>query len=423
MGARFTCAAVYEVDAVCRTPLRTGGPDGDVQQVLRRRDGAAFVQGPSLAGALRGGLKDEVLARSLFGSQDQAGHLTVSDALFDRESDQLTRPRLRIDAGSATGDRGGKFDVAHMGTGSRLAFTLVWQGFPEQKSELEAVERLLGALDGGRIRLGAQKSNGFGQLGLQVRRRLFDLTDAADRRAWLDEDWSGVPLALPAGSETGRVGFTVTGKTGSILVKTAPVVTGGEDERGRTYTPNLSENGRAILPGSSIKGAVRARAEYIAKTLGLGQGLTGGYFGRGADGEDNGLAGQVFFEDAVLSGQKKKISRIRIDRFTGGVQRQGLFTEEPLSSELTLRISAPEDPVCCALLVYALRDLGLGLYDLGSGWAIGRGRVEVERIAVSAPGGKQAALCFDGAGRPTAEDPDGLLKTWLDALEEVRHEN
>lgn len=422
MGASFTYAAVYEGEAVCRTPLRTGGADGDVDRVLRRRDGVPFVQGASLAGALRGSLKDAALSEALFGSQKQTGRLIVSDALFYKESDQFTRPRLRIEPESATGDDGGKFDVAHMGAGSRLAFTLVWQGFPEQKSELDTVERMLAAMDGGLIRLGAQKSNGFGQLALTVKRRLFDLTAPADRRAWLDGDWSGTPLTLPAVEESGRVSFTVTGRTDSLLVKGAPVLE-KRDDKISTYTPNLSENGEAILPGASVKGAVRARADHIAAALGLDKSVTEQFFGRGANGEDNGLAGRVFFEDAALSDQKKKISRIRIDRFTGGVQRQGLFTEEPLSSALTLRITAPEEPALCALLVYALRDLGLGLYDLGSGWAIGRGRVRVEKIDITAPGSGRAALRFDPQGRITADDPDGLLKFWLEALEEVRHEN
>ena len=43
MEAVFTYAAVYQAEAVCRTPLRTGGTDGDPEQVLRSRNGQAFV--------------------------------------------------------------------------------------------------------------------------------------------------------------------------------------------------------------------------------------------------------------------------------------------------------------------------------------------------------------------------------------------
>lgn len=418
MGASFTYAAVYQVEAVCRTPLRTGGTDGDPQQVLRRRDGTALIQGASLAGALRGWL-EPAMAEALFGNQKRTGHLMVSDGVFQRDADQQTRPRLRIDSAAAVGDDGGKFDVAHMARGSKLSFSLVWLGTPAEKAELAAVERLLSAMDAGAIRLGAQKSNGFGQLSLAVKRRLFDLTDRLDREAWLADRWEGETISLPRLEQDCEVRFTVTGRADNILVRTAPVSAGKE---GGSYTPNLSENGQALLPGSSVKGAIRARAAYIAKVLGLGDAFTDRYFGRDAKGDDNGLPGRVRFEDVELSGQKKKISRICIDRFTGGVQRGGLFTEEPLGTGLTLRLAAPEVPVLCGLLLYALRDLGLGLYNLGSGWAIGRGRMEVREIKAAAPDGRQALLRFDGEGGISLEDPDRLVKDWMDALEEVRHE-
>ncbi|MBD5102512.1 MAG: hypothetical protein HDT27_07455 [Subdoligranulum sp.] len=435
----FCYAAVYQVQAECLTPLRTGGADGDVEQVLRRKDGRAFIQGTSLAGAMRVWLTEQTeygLADALFGSQDRAGQLIVSDALFDSRSNQATRPRLRIDSVSATGELHGKFDMAHMEAGSSLRFNLVWQGQPEQKQELDAVETLLGAMHTGAICLGAQRSNGFGRLSLTVRCRRFDLKIEKDRQAWLEDDWAAwqeqewkdEPISLPAPQDAARVRFTVVGSTGSILIKDAPVVLpgAGRDGKVETYMPNLFENGKAVLPGSSVKGAVRARAEYIARTLGIDPSVVENGFGRMAKDGDNGLPGLVHFEEGVLqerlpAGSRPKITRIRIDRFTGGVQRQALFREEPLSADLTLTITAPEKPALCGLLIYALRDLGLGLYPLGSGWAIGRGKIEITEIRISAPGKRQAALRFDSRGKITLEDHDALVKEWLNKLKEAPH--
>ena len=50
MKAVFTRAVRYQADAVCETPLRTGGADGSMESVLRDSFGNAFVQGSSLAG-------------------------------------------------------------------------------------------------------------------------------------------------------------------------------------------------------------------------------------------------------------------------------------------------------------------------------------------------------------------------------------
>lgn len=281
------------------------------------------------------------------------------------------------------------------------------------------MEGLLAALHSGQIRLGGQKSGGFGRVRLTVRRRCFDLTDPADRRAWLADEPADELLTLPEETGGGRVTFVLTGRADSLLIRSGAPLENGE--RRGAYTPNLTENGRPVLPGSSIKGAVRARAEQIAAALGLPQTRTEALFGRGAGAEDNGLPGQVFFEDGVITQpQKKQISRIRINRFTGGVIRGGLFTEEPLRCDLELRISAPDAPADCGLLLYALRDLGAGLYNLGSGGAIGRGYVQVDRLTATLSDGRRASLTFDRERRCTAEDPEDIFKTWLGALEEER---
>ena len=75
MSATFTRAVRYRVEAVCLTPLRTGGADGAVETVLRDWTGRPFVQGTSLAGALRDWLadRDPDKVESLFGSQQQSG--------------------------------------------------------------------------------------------------------------------------------------------------------------------------------------------------------------------------------------------------------------------------------------------------------------------------------------------------------------
>ena len=97
-------------------------------------------------------------------------------------------------------------------------------------------------------------------------------------------------------------------------------------------------------------------------------------FGRGAAQGDNGIAGRVRFTDVVLDKAKKQ------------------------------------------LLVYALRDLGLGLYNLGRGGAVGRGYIKVSRIAIAC-GDKTADMTF-GVDGCKLNDTDNLVSAWLHALEE-----
>ena len=430
MGATFTYAVRYAVTAVCRTPLRTGGADGDAETVLRDGEGRAFLQGASVAGALRAWLGDAgpELVEGLMGSGQGSGRLIVSDALFDSDAEQYTRPRLRIDPASGAAAGGGKFNIAHIGAGASLSFSLTWLGEKTLESELETVERMLAALHSGEIRLGAQKSNGFGRVALSVTKQTFDMKRAEARDAWLrdSEEYERVSLPLPETADRRRVTFTVTGRMDSVLTRAAYA----EQTDSGSYTPNLTEGGRAVLPGSSIKGAVRARAEAIAGAAGLDKKRVEKLFGRAAGNDGDGKPGQVWFEDAVLGERRQKITRIRINKFTGGVIRGGLFREEPVSGGVTLRISAPDDPVDCALLLYALRDLGMGLYNLGSGGAIGRGYMAaaengqpVQRIEAVAPDGRTVELVFDGPLSCTLNDGDGLAKSWLKAWGGAAHEN
>ena len=437
MKAAFWYAARYRVEARCLSPLRTGGTDGDSETVLTGPDGVCFVQGSSLAGAFRGWLEEDgeriTLAEPLFGSQKGSGSLIVSDGRFDMAAQVSTRPRLRINAETGSADPGGKFDLAQVNAGADFVFELVWLGQEEAPKQLQAIEAMLAAMDAGQIRLGAQKNNGFGKVGLTVTRQFYDMRRPEDRTAWLEGIDRGQPFALPEVVPDRRVCFILTGQIDGLLVKSSARLPkeerkdkqkADENKKGKdkgSYTPNLTENNVPVLPGSSIKGAVRAQAERIAKSIKPDGKLVSNLFGNAPDAE-TGRAGRVMVEDLRLDqAQTRKISRIRINRFTGGVIRQGLLMEEPLSTPVRLELSVRQgSDVECALLLYALRDLGLGLYNLGSGGAIGRGYVNVSEIAVAGPQGKLAALHFDEERSFRLDDPDDLVAGWMQAWREAR---
>lgn len=419
MKASYDYIVRYDAEATCVTPLRTADASGDVECVLRYADGTPIVQGSSLAGAMRGWLaaSSETEAASLFGNRQTEGRLSVSDGRFTPESVQLMRPHLRIDrvSGSVDGDQ--KFDTAHIAAGSKFSFTLIWRGMAAGKGEAKTVERILIAMNAGEIRLGAQKTNGFGHVELSVKKLELSMYDAAQRKKWLDQEQAVEELVLSGETCSSGVQFRVFGETDSILVKASSPETWESDGKKSYYTPNLTESGTAILPGSSVKGAIRSRCEMIAKYAKLNKVFTDALFGREAEENDNGLAGHVVFEDVRLSNIKRQLTRIHVNRFTGGVMRSGPFTEEPICSDLEIPITAPDDAAGCALLLFALRDLGLGLYTLGSGSAIGRGRIQIERIEIQKPGKKTAEMTFGGDG-PELTDADGVCAEWLRAWEE-----
>ena len=411
MTAIFTTAIRHKVDAVCETPLRTGGADGNPE--------SAFVQGSSLAGALRGWPEkssENHHAEALFGSQEHEGHLIVSDAVLRADSGQSIRPRLKINGKSGTAAVGSKFDVANIVRGSHLSFELTWLGSEQGGNEIAAVECMLGAVNCGEIKVGAQKSNGFGKLSLIVHKRIYNLFDEKDRTAWQDGCDDGDLIELPKIASNEQVVFDVDGFADSVLIKASAQMY----ENDLSYTVTITENGQPVLPGSSVKGAIRAQCTRIAESAGVRECLFEELFGRAARDGDNGQSGAICVDDVRMEGAgKQKIKRIRINRFTGGVIRGGLFAEEPLSGEVRLHISArAKHEACYALLVYALRDLGLGLYGLGSGDAIGRGYIAVRQIRIQTPDGRNAAIAFDKNRVMRVEDADGLLNEWQRAWKE-----
>ena len=445
LKAAFTIAAWYEVSAECLTPIRTGGNDNDPETILMTKclspvgtGGAVRVQpvlllqGNSLAGALRGWLEDNgENADGLFGSsavkgQIRPGRLRVSDGVFLPETETALRPRLKINSKTRAAEDGKKFDMAHIQTGARFNFRLIWLGTEAQKGELETVERALSALHNGEIRLGAQKANGFGRVSLRYRSRVYVLSDEKDRRDWLDKiPPDGVPIAPEAPAYSRRVQFTLRFRADSLLVKAGAEAFAENDDTPSMATIALTEAGHAVIPGSSVKGAVRARVAQIAALKGLPDAETDFLFGRGAsrgdETKDNGIAGVARFKDIRLSGEKRvRVKRIRINRFTGGVVTSGLFTEEPVSTGVPaeLRVSVPAE--CqwgCALLLYALRDLAWNLYGLGSGRAIGRGNLDAAELEIRLPDGKTAAFRFLDGFRCKESGDVETVKGWLAGLE------
>lgn len=420
MKAQYMTAVRYQVRATCQTPLRTAGADADTESVLRGHDGRAMIQGSSLAGAMREWVtanEGKIMAKALFGSQDAAGSLILSDAVFSAAAKSAVRPRLCIDGETGAAKDGGKFDVMHIETGSTCDFTVTWLGSEENTKETEYVERVLAAMNAGQIRLGAQKTNGFGHVALAVRKRTFDLRKAEDRDAWLADKDDAAPLTLGSAHAGKDVIFTLTGMADNLLVKAEAIETNGGKE---SWIPNLTEAGSPVIPGSSVKGAVRARATMIADCLGLDEAVLKNVFGCTPSREkEEKTAGKVCFEDVTLAkANKRKISRIRINKFTGGVMRGGLFTEEPISSKVTLAASVPNDcPQGCMLVFYALRDLGMGLYNLGSGWAIGRGFIQGDTLAAQLPDGTRVTASFDKDGTIRLDDPNDIVAAWRKSLE------
>lgn len=419
--AAFDYAVHYAVTATCVSPLRTGGTDGDVEMVLLGSDGLPMVQGSSVAGMLRswvskhGGKGD---AERLFGSSrsgatgDRTSLVTVSDGVFEVNAASQLRPRLRMDGATGTGMDSQKFAMRSMATGSVFRFHLLLQTSGRDENAERLLEQALSALHSQHIGIGGQSANGFGLVELSVKRRSFDLTQAADRVAWLEDAEPTEPLELSS-LPSEAIAFTVTGSTSGVLVRS-----GQREKRGdkNSVAMAIADAAGAVLPGSSLKGLIRGRAEMIADFLNCPEAVTE-LFGT------QGSAGLVRVQECRIEREKRRvITRTRISRFTGGVMEQKLFSEEPVSGTVCIEaVVKPRnkekaiDERCLGLLFYALRDLAMGLYSIGSEGSIGRGCLR-DGVLTIADKGQSCTLRF--ADNETACEGDtGFVERWLKSLE------
>lgn len=172
--------------------------------------------------------------------------------------------------------------------------------------------------------------------------------------------------------------------------------------------PTERRNNRAVtgdrVTGSSWRGLLRARSEFILRSCGIeaclssegekicgqcpGCALFGWAPGPRSKAHGIGSRGLVGFGDSEVTGTKATLDHAPVDRFTGGAADGKLFTRESWAPGSTVTLSiyqlAPDRPLPewgKHLLVLAIRDLRQGLVGVGNSTTRGYGTVELDTSA------------------------------------------
>ena len=409
MNPTFTTAIRYFVDVTCQAPLRTGSSKRSMEIILKNADDIPMLQGTSLAGSFRSWRKDA----KLFGSQDEKSSLMFSDLIFQPVM-PVIRPRVKINGKTGTIESSSKFDVAALPKGTTGSFQMIWTGNTDPEAMAPQLEAYLSALHSGEIVLGALKANGFGRVTLHVKRRMYRMTNPEDLEAWLLDDQVTDAQEIPLQVHTEKyVLFKVNATMPELLVKSAS----DDRSKGGGHSIPMKENGTYFLPSSSLKGSIRGQMARICPLLNRSPMELEQLFGHANRQKQGGLAGVLRFSDGSLEkADSHQTNRIRINRLTGGVMYKSLLAANPVTAELSFEIRVPvQREAGCGLLLYALRDLGLGLYELGSGTAIGWGRAVKMTVEIQSPKGNATLSCHNQ--NMDLSDPDGLVAAWQKKLE------
>ena len=332
---------------------------------------------------------------------------------------------------------------------------------PEQVEKLFAL--IIGLIKDGRVAFGGRQNAGWGRVTLSDSKKAWTLTKAEPgSRAGLEEWLSGAGGCLVdvdpvdcGGSGRMRIEITWDSPTG-ILVAEPPQEDGSQEEAdagaadgsaGETEDADSEETKPArplragpeetdpiVLPGSSVRGALRTRATRIARTILLAKkdpNTEADWSGAGVHDQlshDPSLVRDLFGSTthrgaltvldtlAAKDGPSRKVTHNAGDRWTGGVADGALYSDEVYDStwnsivlELDLdrlltnakagleETSGQEDSqgedrsrAAFCLLGLVLAELAAGTLPLGSRGTRGMGQVEVKAMAVT--GGKDLGI-------------------------------
>jgi len=434
------------------TPLlvSSGEKDSEADDILLRDElGYPYVPATSIIGAMRhymdSNWPDELVKSKAYeyfwGSPKGTDLNTKQSALYlrdlqlDKEDLEKHVIRVRdgvtIDNKSGTAEDKKKFEYEVLEPGVKFTFYMeitLRDNYVDKQDVIAIAEDLLQALVGGEITLGAKTTRGLGRCRLgAVHQCEFDFSKKGDVLAWLNKEfsynsWSASELKRPGRLD--KYNFSINAE---LAIKNSLLIRSYSGDPDQPDAVPITSGGKAVLPATSLTGAIRARAGKIANTFmtdgenNKSEQLIHHLFGW-ADDKGNKvqkLKSRVIVDETLLNSDNltaEKQTRIKIDRFTGGALKAHLFDELPLWPKddtavvkVNLKVQNCEDYEA-GLLLLVLKDLWLGDLPLGGGKSIGRGVLKgiSARICL---GDESVRIDYDQSeSLPTGDSPARKLK-------------
>lgn len=454
---------VVSGDLVLETPGCFGSGEGDsltdMPLMLDPLEGHGLLTGTSIAGALRAYLrqrecdywqdgKPDALHNLLFGYQwgdeGEQSLLITYDALSEQAPSVELRDGVALDPRTRTAEAKKLYDFELLGAGTRFPVRvelLIPQGKRERL--LQGLAIALQGLERSEIALGARKRRGFGQCRVSewhVQR--YDLTTAEGLLAWLEQSGAvqtGPHIAdlLGVQADLDRREFFVIeatfGLDGSLLIRSGE---GAADEPDMIHLRSRrSGQLKPILSGTSLAGALRARALRIAQTMGektKAEQLVNDLFGqRIRSSQDKPTASHLVTAETEIGSPLELVqTRVKIDRFTGGSFPTALFSEQAVwgqkDTTITTKITVQQPtPAQIGLVLLLLKDLWTGDLPLGGEISVGRGRLTGKNVVLTYKRtGEDEPRCWtitqDGDGLRVEGDRNRLEEFVTAFVEEVK---
>lgn len=381
-------------ELILKSPLLIGDGAGETSDnfkdihVLKNQGGAPFIPGTSICGVLRENFRDSETLQKLFGDADNFQSAIQIDDVELTNGKIIYRDGVKIDGLTGTGVSGGKYDyeAVERGTSGNLYILINLRGCNAEENFKGAVSEMLDKLQSG-IRLGALTSKGFGVAIVEnLDAQFYDFKKKADVMAWLTNKDAEEKIQPAKNISANTENFVVDAE---FAFNSSFIVRNYEVPEEKISAVSLKSLENFVLPGTSLKGIFRHRAEYIFSRLNLFSKLkldTKLLNNLMGSAEDEKIKSRFIVAESYI--ENKNVAEVshtrnKIDRFTGGTLQGTLFTTKPLYQK---NIDAPTLHVHfeiidakdfeAGLAIFLLRDLWLGNVAVGGEKGIGRGTLK-----------------------------------------------
>ncbi|MFP7285689.1 RAMP superfamily CRISPR-associated protein [Shouchella clausii] len=434
----------YSLTLEAKNPLSFGSLESEIDMDLINTDTKIKVSGNSIGGALREYLEgDEVDKReiilaymggeepqSLENSQQTDSDDSQSKVKFIESSIYISDGKLTfasvkekegtsINSETGTATKHQKYKFKYFPRGTKLTFTIecdVENGKPVGENIEVTFDELVKdwavGFHKGEIRLGGEKSNGFGLLNVvSLEKKVFSFNDVKAIEEYIfhrkEKQFEKVDLAfLSANNENNStIAFTLSGSFPYGVYQAFD--DDSFSDKKVTITGLQKDDNQYYIPATSIKGLLRHEVSLLLQQISDSQDKVnakcGELFG------DTNQQGKLRFTDVFIeNSEQMRIEReakdsstlpiyIKIDRLTGGALNNALKHQNEVFGDAEINIELKdkrplEDIPYVFPIMYALRRIGSGKVPIGGRTVIGLGEFHAHKTIINNKGEKKLEI-------------------------------
>lgn len=413
---------ILKADLELISPLMIGSGESEIsdRDILLNKEDEPYIPASSFMGKLYNELSSDK-KKKYFGQKkveendkngeenkpesgkfEHQSYIICDDLLLTQGTGKNTaiRDGIRINPETGLVEEGAKFDYQVLEPGNHFALemSINVESDDNYKDCKELMMNIVNVLSNKQFALGGKTSSGFGNLQAQnIKVMEYDFADRKEAAAYLlKKETENLVSEYIEDNPMLNDEFRINASfqiVNSFLIRSYSKTPYGSD------ATQIKCGNKFVLPGTSLRGALRARAQKILNLLWENKKdevdmFIAALFGTTSLEKKNeySVPSSLYVSETVIDNVECELqNRIQIDRFTGGTIESALFDSMPVFPvpndkaqlvNLTLTIHKPL-PSQKGLLLLLLKDLYTSELPIGGEKNVGRGLLKGTKATVT----------------------------------------